>query len=163
MFANKFFVSRSDFREVNPVVRLVQSSGSVGSLRSNGFASIFFRIEFGTVWFVFATQTLVSCWKRALLVTKGFYSPNDTQSREKTAKTAVFRHRWQAWKVVQSIEAVRQRPRTPRNWRFSFTFFESFLSQSIKYNVQRWSSDFQGLFCVNIRMAQEAMISPCSP
>ena len=41
-FANKFFVSRSDFREVNPVVRLVQSSGSVGSLRSNGFASSFF-------------------------------------------------------------------------------------------------------------------------
>ena len=41
-FANNFFVSRSDFREVNPVVRLVQSSGSVGSLRSNGFVGIFF-------------------------------------------------------------------------------------------------------------------------
>ena len=51
------------------------------------------------------------------------------QSREKTAKTAFFRHRWQAWKVVRSIGAVRQRPRTPRNWRCSFAFFESFLWQ----------------------------------
>ena len=41
-FANKFFVSRSDFREVNPVVQLVQNGGSVGSFRSCGFASIFF-------------------------------------------------------------------------------------------------------------------------
>ena len=49
------------------------------------------------------------------------------QSREKTAKTAVFRHRWQAWKVVRSIAAVRQRPRTPRNRRCSFAFFETFL------------------------------------
>ena len=49
------------------------------------------------------------------------------QSREKTAKTAVFRQRRQAWKLVRSIAAVRQRPRTPRNWRCSFAFFESFL------------------------------------
>ena len=49
------------------------------------------------------------------------------KSRKKTAKTAVFRHRWQAWKVVRSIAAVRQRPRTPRNWRCSFAFFETFL------------------------------------
>ena len=49
------------------------------------------------------------------------------QIREETAKTAVFRQRWQAWKVVRSIAAVRQRPRTPRNWRCSFAFFESFL------------------------------------
>ena len=49
------------------------------------------------------------------------------QSRGKIAKTAVFRHRWQAWQVVRSIAAVRQRPRTPQNWRCSFTFFESFL------------------------------------
>ena len=40
---------------------------------------------------------------------------------------AVFRHRWQAWKIVRSIAAVRQRPRTPRNWRCSFAFFEYFL------------------------------------
>ena len=49
------------------------------------------------------------------------------EAEKKTAKTAVFRHRWQAWKVVRSIAAVRQRPMTPRNWRCSFTFFESFL------------------------------------
>ena len=49
--------------------------------------------------------------------------------RLETAKTAVFRHRWQAWKVVRSIAAVRQRPRTPRNWRCSFPipFYEAFL------------------------------------
>ena len=41
-FANKIFVSRSYFREVNPVVQLVQSGGSVGSSHSTGFASIFF-------------------------------------------------------------------------------------------------------------------------
>ena len=40
--ANKFFVSRSEFREVNRVVQLVQNGGSVGSFRSTGFASIFF-------------------------------------------------------------------------------------------------------------------------
>ena len=58
---------------------------------------------------------------------KAFPRQMTPQSREKTAKTAVFRHRWQAWKIVRSIAAVRQRPRTPRNWRCSFAFFESFL------------------------------------
>ena len=62
------------------------------------------------------------CWSR-----KAFPRQMTSQSREKTAKTAVFRHRWQAWKVVRSIAAVRQRPRTPRNRRCSFPFFESFL------------------------------------
>ena len=62
------------------------------------------------------------CWSR-----KAFPRQMTAQSREKTAKTAVFRHRWQAWKVVRSIGAVRQGPRTPRNWRRSFAFFETFL------------------------------------
>ena len=62
------------------------------------------------------------CWSR-----KAFPRQMIPWSREKTAKTAVFRHRWQAWKVVRSIAAVRQRPMTPRNWRYSFAFFESFL------------------------------------
>ena len=62
------------------------------------------------------------CWSR-----KAFPRQMTPQSREKTAQTAVFRHRWQAWKVVRSIAAVRQRPRTPRNWPCSFAFFESFL------------------------------------
>ena len=62
------------------------------------------------------------CWSR-----KAFPRQMTAQSREKTAKTAVFRHRWQAWKVVRSIAAVRQRPRTPRNRRCSFAFFETFL------------------------------------
>ena len=62
------------------------------------------------------------CWSR-----KAFTRQMTPQIREKTANTAVFRQRWQAWKVVRSIAAVRQRPRTPRNWRCSFAFFESFL------------------------------------
>ena len=62
------------------------------------------------------------CWSR-----KAFPRQMTPQSREKTAKTAIFRHRWQAWKVVRLIAAVRQRPRTPRNWRCSFAFFETFL------------------------------------
>ena len=84
-----------------------------------------------TVWFVFAAQTLLflvrnwhcNCWSQ-----KAFPRQQMTpQSREKTAKTAVFRHRWQAWKVVRLIRAVHQRPRTPRNLRCSFAFFECFL------------------------------------
>ena len=63
-FANKFFVSRSDFREVNPVVQLVQNGGSVGSFRSNRFASIFFffyhrDFDFGDVQLI-NVWTLVS-------------------------------------------------------------------------------------------------------
>ena len=90
------------------------------------------------------------CWSR-----KAFTRQMTPQIREKTAETAVFRQRWQAWKVARSIAAVRQRPRTPRNWRCAFAFFESFLWHSIKNSMQRWSSDFQGLSCVKIRkMAQ---------
>ena len=62
------------------------------------------------------------CWSR-----KAFTRQMTPQIREETVKTAVFRQRWQAWKVVRSIAAVRQRPRTPRNWRCSFAFFKSFL------------------------------------
>ena len=62
------------------------------------------------------------CWSR-----KAFPRQMTPQIRKETAKTAVFRQLWQAWKVVRSIAAVRQRPRTPRNWRCSFAFFESFL------------------------------------
>ena len=63
-FANKFFVSRSDFREVNPVVQLVQNGDSVGSFRSTGFASIFFAIDIWTsVMFSWSTFGLwwVAC------------------------------------------------------------------------------------------------------
>ena len=69
------------------------------------------------------------CWSR-----KAFTRQMTPQIREKTVKTAVFRQRWLAWKVVRSIAAVRQRPRTPRNWRCSFAFFESFLWH---FNKQR--------------------------
>ena len=61
------------------------------------------------------------CWSR-----RAFPRQMTPQSWEKTVKTTVFRNRSQAWKVVRSIAAARQRPRTPRNWRCSFAFFESF-------------------------------------
>ena len=99
------------------------------------------------------------CCRERLFLAKWHPKP-----RKKTAKAAVFRQRWQAWKVVRSIAALGQRPRMPRNCRCSFAFFESFLWHFNKNNVQRWSSDFQGLFRVKIRkMAQEAIISPRSP
>ena len=68
-FANKIFVSRSDFREVNPVVQLVQNGGLVGSFRSTGFASIFFYhrdLDFGDV-------QLINVW--TLVSGDGFYEP----------------------------------------------------------------------------------------
>ena len=43
-----------------------------------------------TVWFVFAAQTLVSCQKRTLLVTKGFCSPNDTPKPRKNCDDGHF-------------------------------------------------------------------------
>ena len=109
-----------------------------------------------TVWFVFAAQTLVSCCETGITRQERlFLAKWHPKAEKKTAKMAVFRHRWQAWKVVRSIAAVRQRPRTPRNWRCSFAFSSLSLDISIKNSVQRWSSDFQGLFHVKIRkMAQ---------
>ena len=89
------------------------------------------------------------CWSR-----KAFTRQMTPKPEKKTAKTAVFQHRWQPWKVVWSIAAVRQHPRTPWNWRCSFVFFFfcglSF-DISMKNNVQKWSSDYQGLFRVKIR------------
>ena len=62
------------------------------------------------------------CWSR-----KAFLAKWHPKAEKKNCETAVFRHRWQAWKVVRSIAAVRQRPRMPRNRQCSFAFFESFL------------------------------------
>ena len=62
------------------------------------------------------------CWSR-----KALPRQMTPWSREKNSEDGPFRLRWQAWKVVRSIAAVRQRPKTPRNWRCSFAFFESFL------------------------------------
>ena len=46
--------------------------------------------SYRTVWFVFAAQTVVSCYKLALLVTKGFYSPNDTPKPRKNCENGGF-------------------------------------------------------------------------
>ena len=78
-------------------------------------------VSFSLLKFLFLVRNW-HCWSR-----NAFTRQTTPQIREETAKTAVFRQRWQAWKVVRSIAAVRQRPRTPRNWRCSFAFFESFL------------------------------------
>ena len=89
------------------------------------------------------------CWSQKA------FSRQMPQSRERIAQTAVNRHCWRAWKVVRSVAAVRQHPRTPWDWRCSFAFSSLSFDISIKNSVQKWSSDLQGLFCVKIRkMAQ---------
>ena len=110
-----------------------------------------------TVWFVFrCSNSFFFLLETGIAGHERLFTRQMTpQIREKTAKTAVFRQRWQAWKVVRSIAAVRQRPRTPRNWWCSFAFSSLSFDISIKNSMQRWSSDFQGLSCVKIRkMAQ---------
>ena len=79
------------------------------------------------VWFFSLLKLLFLVRKWHCWSPKAFPRHMTPQTREKTAKTAVFRHRWQDWKIVRSIAAVRQRPRTPRNRRCSFAFFETFL------------------------------------
>ena len=80
-----------------------------------------------TVCFVFAAQTLVSLWKLALLVTKDFSSPNDTQSREKIAKTAAFRHRLTGIKSCMVDHGCTPAPKDATNMALFFRFFRSFL------------------------------------
>ena len=79
-----------------------------------------------TVWFVFDAQTIVSCQKLTLLVTKGFSSPNDTTKPRKNCENGGFSTPLTGMKSC-TVAAVRQRPRTPRNWRCSVAFFETFL------------------------------------
>ena len=62
------------------------------------------------------------CWSR-----KAFPRQMTPQSREKNCENGGFSTPLTGMKVVRSIAAVRQRPMTPRNWRYSFAFFESFL------------------------------------
>ena len=75
------------------------------------------------------------------------------QSREKTAKTAVFQHRWQAWIVVRpgSRLYASTQGRHETGGVLSLFFLRLSFDISIKNSVQRWSSDFQGLFHVKIR------------
>ena len=82
----------------------------------------------------FLLETGIAGHERLLL------AKSHPKSEKKTANTAVFRQRWQAWKVVRSIAPVRQRPRRPRNWRCSFAFFESFVSH---FNKKQHAGDLQ--------------------
>ena len=65
------------------------------------------------IW-IFAFQTLVSCWKLALLVIKGY------------CQTAFFQYRTHEWTLVQSIKISGLHPRMPQSWRCSFAFFVFF-------------------------------------
>ena len=86
------------------------------------------------------------CWSQ-----KAFTRHMTPESREKTAKTAVFRHRWQAWKVAQSIVAVHQRQGCHGTGGVLSLFSSLSFDISMKNSVQKWSADFQGLFRVKIR------------
>ena len=93
---------------------------------------------------------LVRNWHCWLL--KAFTCQMRPGPQEKPTKTTVFRHHWQAWKVVRSIAAVCQRPRTPRNWlAFLFRFFVSFLWHANENSLQRWSSGLNSRFSVKLR------------
>ena len=78
-------------------------------------------------FFFFAPQTLVQLYTLALLVTKGNYLANETPNLRNHHKTAVYRHPWDAWKVVLLFGIVRLLKRTPRNWPCSFAFFGFFI------------------------------------
>ena len=108
-----------------------------------------------TVWFVFAAQTLASCKKLALLVTKGFFSPMTPRSREKTAKTAVFDTADRHEKLYGRSRLYASAQGRHETGGVLSLFSSLSFDISIKNSVQRWSSDFQGLFRVKIRkMAQ---------
>ena len=90
------------------------------------------------------------CWSR-----KAFPRQMTPQSREKTAKTAVFRHRWQAWKLYGRSRLYASAQGRHETDGVLSLFSRLSFDISIKNSVQRWSSDFQGLFRVKIgKMAQ---------
>ena len=100
------------------------------------------------------------CWSR-----KAFPRQMTPKAGEINCENGRFRHRWQAWKVVRSITAVRQRPRTPRNWRCSFDFFRVFpLTFQWKTTCRGDLQTFKARFVQKSgKWRWDAMISPRSP
>ena len=73
------------------------------------------------------------CWSR-----KGFPRQMTPQSREKNCEDGHFSRSLAGMKSCTVDRAVRQHPRTPRNWRCSLTLFSSlFFDISMKNSVQR--------------------------
>ena len=91
------------------------------------------------------------CWSR-----KAFPRQMTPQSRGKTAKTAVLRHRWQASEKLYGRSRLYASAQGRHETGGVLSLFSRLsFDISIKNSVQRWSSDFQGLFLVKIRkMAQ---------
>ena len=87
---------------------------------------------------------------------KSFPRQITPRSREKTATTAVFRHRWTGMKSCTVDRGCTPAPKDATKLAVFFHFFSSLsFDISIKNSVQRLSSDLQDLFCVKIRkMAQ---------
>ena len=109
-----------------------------------------------TVWFVFAAQTLVSCYKLALLVKKGFSSPNDTpKPRKNTGKRRFFDSADRHEKLYGRSRLYASTQRRHETVGVLSLFSSLSFDISIKNSVQRWSSDFQGPLRVkNRKMAQ---------
>ena len=103
-----------------------------------------------TIWFVFAAQT------RFLLETgiagqERLSSPNDTPKPRKKCETAVFDNADRHEKLYGRLRLNA----SAQGRHEAVGVLSLFSSLPLKHSVQRWSSDFQGLFRVkNRKMAQ---------
>ena len=90
------------------------------------------------------------CWSR-----KAFTRQMTPQIREKTAKTAVFHSADRHEKLYGRSRLYASAQGRHETGSVLSLFSSLSFDISIKNSMQRWSSDFQGLFCVKIRkMAQ---------
>ena len=91
-----------------------------------------------------------------LLVTKGFSSPNNAPKPRKNCENGGFSTPLTSMKSCTVDRGCTPAPKDATKPAVFFRFFSRLsFDISIKNSVQRWSSDFQGLFRVKIRkMAQ---------
>ena len=101
------------------------------------------------------SNSCVSLESGNALVTKGFYSPNDTPKPRKNCEDGRFSTSLTA---LKSCTVDRGCTPAPKDAKKLAVFFWSFSRLSFDINffwrknsLQRWSSDFQGLFRVKIR------------
>ena len=100
-----------------------------------------------------AFRRLHSCFllELALLVLKDFHLPIDTPKSRETREDGRFSTALTGMKNCTIDSGCTPAPRDATKLSVFFRFFESFLWHFNKNSVQRWSSDFQGLFRVKIR------------
>ena len=130
---------------------LISTVLAAGTSRQNRIGAHTLRSHW-TGWFVFAAQTIVSCKKLALLVTKGFSSPNDTPKPRKNCEDGCFSTSLIGMKSCTVDRGCTPAPKDTTKLAVFFRFFMSLsFDISMKNSVQRWSSDFQGPIHVKVR------------